>query len=119
RTLPRAPQGADAGRRSDRLRPVEYPSPPRLTLGTFSLSPRPLESLVMRPTSAVQLAAVCCALLAPALLAQTKAGSVTVPPASRQIAAAVTALPEDLRAGAAVLGYSPQNKLVSLRAGQN
>ena len=73
----------------------------------------------MRPTSAVQLAAVCCALLAPALRAQTKAGSVTVPPAARQIAAAVTALPEELRAGAAVLGYSPQNKLVTLRAGQN
>jgi hypothetical protein len=73
----------------------------------------------MRPTSAVQLAVVCCAMLAPALRAQTKAGSVTVPPAARQIAAAVTALPEELRAGAAVLGYSPQNKLVSLRAGQN
>jgi len=73
----------------------------------------------MRPTSAVQLAAVCCALLAPALRAQTKAGSVTVPPAARQIAAAVTALPEELRSGAAVLGYSPQNKLVTLRAGQN
>jgi len=73
----------------------------------------------MRPTSAVQLAAVCCALLAPALRAQTKTGSVTVPPAARQIAAAVTALPEELRAGAAVLGYSPQNKLVTLRAGQN
>ncbi len=73
----------------------------------------------MRPTSAVQLAAMCCALLAPALRAQTKAGSVTVPPAARQIAAAVTALPEELRAGAAVLGYSPQNKLVTLRAGQN
>jgi len=73
----------------------------------------------MRPTSAVQLAAVCCALLAPALRAQTKAGSVTVPPAARQIAAAVTALPEELRPGAAVLGYSPQNKLVTLRAGQN
>jgi hypothetical protein len=73
----------------------------------------------MRPTSAVQLAAMCCALLAPALRAQTKAGSVTVPPAARQIAAAVTALPEELRAGAAVLGYSPQNKLVTLRVGQN
>jgi len=73
----------------------------------------------MRPTSAVQLAAVCCAMLAPTLRAQTKAGSVTVPPAARQIAAAVTALPEELRAGAAVLGYSPQNKLVTLRAGQN
>jgi len=58
-------------------------------------------------------------MLAPTLRAQTKAGSVTVPPAARQIAAAVTALPEELRAGAAVLGYSPQNKLVTLRGGQN
>ena len=73
----------------------------------------------MRPMSAVQFAALCCAIVAPTLAAQTQAGSVTVPPAARQISAAVTALPAELRAGAAVLGYSPQNKLVSLRAGQN
>ena len=42
-----------------------------------------------------------------------------LPPASQQIAAAVTALPEELRAGAAVLGYSAPGKLVSLREGRN
>ena len=36
-----------------------------------------------------------------------------------QIAAAVLAAPADLRAGAAVLGYSPQGELVKLREGQN
>jgi hypothetical protein len=39
---------------------------------------------------------------------------------AHQIAAAVTALPEDMRAGAAVLGYSAIGKpLVTLRAGKN
>lgn len=42
-----------------------------------------------------------------------------IPPATQQIAAAVTALPEELRAGAAVLGYASPGKLVSLRAGKN
>lgn len=40
-------------------------------------------------------------------------------PAGHQIAAAVTALPEEQRAGAAVLGYSPAGKLISLREGKN
>ena len=40
-------------------------------------------------------------------------------PAEQQVAAAVLALPEGLRAGAAVLGYSPQRALVPLRAGSN
>jgi hypothetical protein len=43
----------------------------------------------------------------------------TIPPASQQIAAAVTALPEELRAGAEVLGYSSASKLVKLRDGKN
>jgi hypothetical protein len=68
--------------------------------------------------SAVKLAAVCCFVAAPGLWAQA-AAKVAVPPAARQIAAATTALPAELRGGAAVLGYSPENKLVSLRAGQN
>jgi hypothetical protein len=40
-----------------------------------------------------------------------------VPPAEQQIAAAVLPLPKDLRAGASVLGYSPDGKLVSLHTG--
>jgi hypothetical protein len=43
----------------------------------------------------------------------------TIAPAKQQIAAAVTALPEELRQGAAVLGYSAEGKLVPLRAGAN
>jgi hypothetical protein len=73
----------------------------------------------MRPSFAVQAAAVCCAVVVPTLRAQTQAGSAKVAPPAQQIAAAVTALPPELRAGAAVLGYSPEKKLISLRAGQN
>jgi hypothetical protein len=62
---------------------------------------------------------VCCAIVAPRLHAQATAKDAAVAPAAQQIAAAITALPPELRAGAAVLGYSPQKKLVSLRAGQN
>ena len=40
-------------------------------------------------------------------------------PSSWQIAAAVTPLPEELKAGAAVLGYEVAGKLVTLRAGKN
>jgi hypothetical protein len=43
----------------------------------------------------------------------------TIPPVPQQIAAAVTALPEELRAGAEVLGYSSASKLVKLREGKN
>ena len=43
----------------------------------------------------------------------------TIAPPAQQIAAAVTALPEDMRAGAAVLGYGPDGKLTSIRAGKN
>lgn len=42
-----------------------------------------------------------------------------VPPAADQIALAVLAAPKDRRAGAAVLGYDPAGKLVTLRAGSN
>lgn len=40
-------------------------------------------------------------------------------PAAQQIAEAVTALPPEMRAGAAVLGYVSADKLVSLRDGKN
>jgi hypothetical protein len=73
----------------------------------------------MRLSSALQVAAVCCAVLVPNLSAQTQAGSTKVAPPAQQISAAITALPPELRAGAAVLGYSPEKKLISLRAGQN
>jgi hypothetical protein len=42
-----------------------------------------------------------------------------VPPADRQIAAAVLPLPEVLREHATVIGYSPDMKLITLRAGTN
>lgn len=41
------------------------------------------------------------------------------PAAEQQIAGAVLALPEGMRAGAAVLGYREPGKLVQLRAGSN
>lgn len=47
------------------------------------------------------------------------AQAVTVAPASTQIAAAVTPLPDELKADAAVLGYVTPGKLVSLRDGKN
>ena len=43
----------------------------------------------------------------------------TIPPAEEQIAASVQAAPEELRAGAAVLGYNAEGKLVELRKGTN
>jgi hypothetical protein len=42
-----------------------------------------------------------------------------IPPAAWQVAAAVTPLPEELKAGAAVLGYETAGKLVTLRAAKN
>jgi hypothetical protein len=42
-----------------------------------------------------------------------------IPPAAQQIAAAITPLPAELQADAAVLGYVTSGKLVSLRAGRN
>ena len=51
----------------------------------------------------------------PALRAQQAA----IPSPAHQIAAAVTPLPEEQRAGAAVLGYSAAGKLAPLREGKN
>ena len=76
----------------------------------------------MRCSSALQVAAMCCAVALPSLRAQAPAAApapASIAPAAQQIAAAVTALPEEMRAGAAVLGYSPEGKLISLRAGKN
>jgi hypothetical protein len=42
-----------------------------------------------------------------------------VPPASQQIAAAILPLPSALRADATVIGYAPDMKLITLRAGKN
>jgi hypothetical protein len=42
-----------------------------------------------------------------------------IPTADIQIAAAVLSAPEELRAGAAVLGYKPDGKLARLREGKN
>ena len=42
-----------------------------------------------------------------------------IPPASAQIAGAVLAAPPELRAGAQVMGYSPEGKFVELRKGTN
>ena len=42
-----------------------------------------------------------------------------LPPVERQVAAAVLALPEPMRAGATVLGYREAGKLVELRRGTN
>jgi hypothetical protein len=69
----------------------------------------------MRRPSAFMLASTVSLLASPALRAQSPA----IAPAKLQIAEAITPLPEELRAGAAVLGYSADGKLVSLRAGKN
>jgi hypothetical protein len=42
-----------------------------------------------------------------------------IPPAGDQISAAILAAPEDRRAGSAVLGYSADGKIVTLRKGTN
>jgi hypothetical protein len=76
----------------------------------------------MRCSSALQVAAMLSAVALPSLRAQAPAAApapASIAPAAQQIAAAVTALPEEMRAGAAVLGYSPEGKLISLRAGKN
>ena len=66
----------------------------------------------MRTAFLVSLAALASAASLPAQTA-------VIPPASWQIAAAVTPLPEELKAGATVLGYEVVGKLVTLRAGKN
>lgn len=65
----------------------------------------------MRPTTLIV------ALVAAPTIAACQAPHIA--PAAQQIAAAITALPPELRAGAAVLGYNSDGKLVSLRAGTN
>jgi hypothetical protein len=72
----------------------------------------------MRLASALLLGAACCASVFSTAFAQNSAAA-KIPPAAQQIAAAVTALPEELRPGAAVLGYSPDGKLISLREAKN
>ena len=73
----------------------------------------------MRLVSPVLLGAACCATVVSTALAQNAAAAKPIPPAAQQIAAAITALPEDLRPGAAVLGYTADGKLTSLREGKN
>jgi hypothetical protein len=53
------------------------------------------------------------------VLSCAAAAQTAVPAADEQIAATVLALPEEMRAGAGVLGYDAQGKLVTLRKGQN
>ena len=56
------------------------------------------------------------------LLSVVAAGLATaanVPPADVQIASAILAAPDELRAGAAVLGYNAEGTLVTLRQGSN
>jgi hypothetical protein len=48
----------------------------------------------------------------------SNAGPGTVGPVEQQIAAAVLAAPESLRAGATVLGYGPDGRLTKLRQGR-
>jgi hypothetical protein len=73
----------------------------------------------MRFVSPLLLGAGFCATVVSASLAQNAAATKAAPPAAQQIAAAVTPLPEELRASAAVLGYSADGKLTSLREGKN
>jgi hypothetical protein len=52
-------------------------------------------------------------------LAPLGAQTVSYPSPARQVAAAVSPLPENLQGGARVLGYDASGKLVTLRAGTN
>jgi hypothetical protein len=58
-------------------------------------------------------------LIAIGLSLATAAGAAEVPPAAEQIAAALHAAPEDRRAGAGVLGFDSDGKLVTLRQAEN
>jgi hypothetical protein len=62
----------------------------------------------MKPTFAIPV--LCFAFLASAA---------DIPPAEVQIAGAILAAPEELRGGAAVLGYKEEGKLVQIREGKN
>lgn len=59
---------------------------------------------------------LCFALLA---LTSTAAAQSALPPVEEQLAAAVLPLPEELRAGASIMGYRTPGKLEELRAGTN
>ena len=54
-----------------------------------------------------------------AVVAAAVGAQSTIPPAEQQIAAAVLALPAEMRDGAMVLGYKEAGKLVTLREGKN
>ena len=58
-------------------------------------------------------------ILALAIPFAVRAQNASIAPAAFQIASAVSPLPENLRAGARVLGYNAAGKLVALRAGTN
>jgi hypothetical protein len=58
-------------------------------------------------------------LFATGLLALRLCVAADAPPPAVQIAATILAAPEELRAGAAVLGYNEQGALVKLREGKN
>jgi len=74
----------------------------------------------MRASSLTFVAAALCAIATTSAHPQAApTPPAAIPSAKQQIAAAITPLPEELRAGAAVLGYSPAAKLVSLRDGKN
>ncbi|MEO8193630.1 MAG: hypothetical protein ABI681_07250 [Gemmatimonadales bacterium] len=62
-------------------------------------------------------AALALALAFPVLAASAQ--TVTYPPLARQIAAAVSPLPDPLQKGARVLGYDAQGKFMTLRSGTN
>ena len=51
--------------------------------------------------------------------AQAVSAQHQIPSAEKQIKAAVSAAPADMRAGAKVLGYNPDGELVTLREGSN
>jgi hypothetical protein len=59
------------------------------------------------------------AVLGPSAAVLRAQAPAAIAPPKQQIAAAVTALPDELRAGAEVLGYTASDQLVQLRAGTN
>lgn len=69
----------------------------------------------MRFSSAI----IAASLLTGVAIARADAQTPVIAPAAQQIAAAITPLPEELKADASVLGYVTAGKLVSLRTGKN
>jgi hypothetical protein len=68
---------------------------------------------------AVALAAAFLPITASAQSSASDSAAIRVLPAEQQIAGAVSPAPEDMRAGATVLGYTEAGKMVRLRAGTN